>query len=62
MGITNLNHRVETVHHTQDETIKLTLNTILDHNHLTTTETKIVHDDLSHEIDFNMLESKFNFC
>ena len=56
MAITILNQRVETVHHTQDQTIKLILNTILDKNHLTITETEIVHDDRSHKIDFLMLE------
>ena len=56
MGITVLNHQVETVHYTQDKTIKLIFNTILDHTHLTRTKMEIVHDDRSHEIDFLMLE------
>ena len=55
MGIAILNHRVETVHHTQDRIFKLTLNIILDHNRLSITETEIAHDDRSHEKDFVML-------
>ena len=50
------NHRVEMVHHTQDQILKIIHNIIADHNHLTITETEIVHDGRSHEIDFIMLE------
>ena len=50
-----LNHRVETVHHTQDQISKMIHNIILDLNHLTIMETEIVHDDRSHEIDFVIL-------
>ena len=58
-----LNHRVETVHHTQDPPIikinqLITLIThiqlTLDHNHFITIEMKIVHVDQSHVIDFAM--------
>ena len=49
-----LNHRVETVHHTQEQTFKPTPNIILDHNHLKITKKEIAHDDSSHEIDFVM--------
>ena len=55
MGTANLNHRVETVHHTQDQTFKPTPDVILDHNHLTIFKTEIAHDDRSHEIDYVML-------
>ena len=48
-GTATSNHRVETVHHTQDQIFKLTHNTILDHNHLTLTiiEMEIAHKDRS---------------
>ena len=56
-----LNHRVETVHHTQGPStlrtnLLITLIThiliILDHNPLTVIEMEIVQDDHSHAIDF----------
>ena len=62
MGTAKLNHRVETVHHTQDQIFKLTHSIILDHNHLTITETEITHDDRSHEIDFGMLGITLSHC
>ena len=55
MGTAILNHRVETVHHSQDQIFKLTPNIILYHNHLTITETEIAHDNRSHAIDLVIL-------
>ena len=60
MGTAILNHRVETVHHTQDQIFKLTLNIVIDHIHLTIIGTEIAHDDRSHKTDFVMLEIIFN--
>ena len=62
MGTAILNHRVETVHHTQTQTIKIILNIILDQNHLTIIEMEIVHDDSSHDIDFVMLKVTIIHC
>ena len=62
MGTAFLNHRVETVHHTQDQISKLTLNIILDHNHLTIIGTEIFHDDHFQEIDFVMSRITLIHC
>ena len=62
MGTAFLSHRVETVHHTQDQISKLTLNIILDHNHLTIIGTEIFHDDHFQEIDFVMSRITLNHC
>ena len=57
MGIVISNHRVEMVHHTQDQISKAIHNLTLDHNHLNTIETEIVRDDHFHEIDSVTLET-----
>ena len=62
MGTAFLNHRVETVHHTQDQISKLTLNIILDHNHLTIIGTEIFPDDHFQEIDFVMSRITLIHC
>ena len=62
MGILTLSPQAERVHHTLDPqvfrnlTIIITTHTQISlyHNHLTIIETKIVHDDLSHAIAFEM--------
>ena len=54
MGKAILNHRVETVHHTQGQIYKQTLSIFLDHNHLILVGTEIDHDDRFHEINFVM--------
>ena len=57
-----LNHRVETVNHTQDQIFKLTLNIILDHNHLTITEWEIARNNRSHEKGFVMFGITLIHC
>ena len=64
-GLVTLNHQVERVHHNQGNQlfrknliiiIAIRTQIILDHNHLIIIETKIVHDDPSHVIAFEMYE------
>ena len=62
MGMATLNHQVEMVHPTRDWIFNLIHNIILDHNHLTITETGIADNNHSHEIDFVMLEITLTPC
>ena len=62
MGTAISDHRVEMIHHTQDQFFKLIQNIILDHNHLTIIGTDTAHDNRSQEIDFVMLEITLIHC
>ena len=56
MEIVISNNPVEMVHPTHDQISNQIQKVILDHNHLTIIEMEIVHDNDSHEIDFETLE------